>query len=391
MKELVVKNPGDKLFSDDWNNAAQELNNVIKAGNITQSGADLEQVAKSISNHVASADYYTDTGSSTAYVLSPQSPKKAPTILDEGMRVRFIPANTNTASATVNINSLGVKNIKTANGQDLEAGDIEVGRAIELAYDGTDFLLANDARSINYLPLANDISGLNISNNTTDANNDIDIEPGTFVDSVNFNAWRLVTTLVKQIDNDWVEGTDLGGFPSGLTLTADTWYHVFTIAKSDGTVDGGFDSSLTATNLLADASTYTYYKRIGSVYYETGAPNHIRKFFKFGNKTVWDSAFVDSTTITPAGTWKAFTLLTPPNVNTAASIAIGSVTTGVAGIQIKSTFVSGGVEVLWSSSTVDGRSGYCDIVTDTNSQIDVKATLLVPSSSNVETVGWSEL
>ena len=77
--------------------------------------------------------------------------------------------------------------------------------------------------------------------------------------------WYLSSSITKQIDVDWAEGDGDGGFPSGLTIANDTWYHVFVIAKADGTTDAGFDTSLTAANLLADATGYTKSRRVGSV------------------------------------------------------------------------------------------------------------------------------
>ncbi len=72
------------------------------------------------------------------------------------------------------------------------------------------------------------------------------------------------TEKTKQINVDWAEGDDDGGFPSGLTLTASTLYYCFQIGKADGTVDAGFDTAKTATNLLTDASDYIYYRLRGS-------------------------------------------------------------------------------------------------------------------------------
>jgi len=72
-------------------------------------------------------------------------------------------------------------------------------------------------------------------------------------------------SLTKEIDVDWVEGDGEGGFPSGLTLSPNTWYHCFYIVKEDGTVDAGFDSSFIATNLLADATDYVDFLRAWSV------------------------------------------------------------------------------------------------------------------------------
>lgn len=390
MKNQVIKNPGDKEFSDDWNQSAQESNNIIISANITQSAADLEQVAKSVSNYVASADYYTDTGTPTAYIVSPQSPKKAPTIIDEGMRVRFVPANTNTGTATLNVNSLGVKEIRTANGQVLKAGDISAGRSIELVYDGTYFLLVRDNRSLNYLPLTKKLNGLNISNNTTDDEHDIDIAPGTFVDSLNFNAWRLPSILTKQIDVDWAEGNDAGGFPSGLTLTADTWYHVFTIAKSDGTVDGGYDSNIAATNLLIDASAYSHYKRVGSVLTDGSA--NIIAFTQIGNYFAFNSSKEIVAIFNPSITKTLIASGTPLGIVTKAHFSYALIDSNIAaGTRFSvfspfQTFTGGGEKGFtrtgfatdYSASIVD------DVFTNTNSQVayqilvtDATATFIV--------------
>jgi len=111
------------------------------------------------------------------------------------------------------------------------------------------------------LPL-NYIAGL-IPSNDTDTDHDINITAGKARDAVDSFSINLASEITKQIDVDWVAGDDAGGFPSGLTLSADTWYHVFVIAKTDGTTDAGFDTSLTATNLLSDATGYTKYRRVG--------------------------------------------------------------------------------------------------------------------------------
>lgn len=76
----------------------------------------------------------------------------------------------------------------------------------------------------------------------------------------------LATAITKQIDVDWAAGNDAGGFPSGLTLAIDTWYYLFGIKNNaSGVVDAGFDTSITAANLLSDATGYTEFRRIGSV------------------------------------------------------------------------------------------------------------------------------
>jgi hypothetical protein len=126
---------------------------------------------------------------------------------------------------------------------------------------------------LNRVPLRNFIDGLRLENEAD--RYDIEINPGMCAESGNAVMMVLAAALVKQIDAAWTAGSAAGGFPSaggsGITLTDATWYHVFVIAKADGTVDAGFDSSLTAEHLLnadnAGAADYVYYRRVGSVFY----------------------------------------------------------------------------------------------------------------------------
>lgn len=120
------------------------------------------------------------------------------------------------------------------------------------------------------------LSGLAISNDAGDTAHDILILEGQCRDAADSQNIRMTNNIIKQIDANWAEGDSAGGFPSGLTLSNNTWYHVFVIAKTDGTVDAGFDTSLTATNLLADATGYTKYRRVGSVITDGSA--NIRAF-----------------------------------------------------------------------------------------------------------------
>ena len=94
---------------------------------------------------------------------------------------------------------------------------------------------------------------------------DINISDGSCRDSTDATDIIYSGSMIKQIDANWSAGTNQGGFPSSLTLTAFIWYHVFVIMKEDKTIDFGFDSDLNATNLLADATDFIYYRRIGAV------------------------------------------------------------------------------------------------------------------------------
>jgi hypothetical protein len=148
-----------------------------------------------------------------------------------------------------------------------------------------------------------------ILSNGTDAVNDIDIAVGSCrAENAEFNI-DLDSILVKQIDANWAVGSAAGGFPSGLTLTNDTWYHLFVIRRSDtGVVDAGYDTSLTATNLLTDASGYDAYRRVGSIYYGTAT---IVAFLQNGDEFIWDVPIQDQADAATSTTQVLKTLTVP--------------------------------------------------------------------------------
>lgn len=59
----------------------------------------------------------------------------------EGLHVRLKIAATNSAAATINIDGLGAKSIKRADGTALAAADLAAGTIVDLVYDGTNFRL----------------------------------------------------------------------------------------------------------------------------------------------------------------------------------------------------------------------------------------------------------
>jgi hypothetical protein len=87
----------------------------------------------------------------------------------------------------------------------------------------------------------------------------------------------LLTPMAKRLDQAWAAGTGSGGRLSG-TLGASQSWHVFIIAKADGTMDVGFDQSVTAPTLPAG---YVYFRRLGAIL--TDSINAIRLFVQFGD------------------------------------------------------------------------------------------------------------
>lgn len=131
------------------------------------------------------------------------------------------------------------------------------------------------------------IKGLRLSNDA-DADHDISTATGSAFDSTNTTDLVLPSPIVKQIDAAWTEGTNLGGLFSGA-VSVDTWYHFFLIEKdSDGSIDAGFDTSVTAANIPGG---YTEFRRIGSVL--TDGSSNILGFIQIGGYFIWKTPIED--------------------------------------------------------------------------------------------------
>jgi len=151
------------------------------------------------------------------------------------------------------------------------------------------------------------IDGL-ITANGTDADHDIDIAAGECRDSTNTYNMILGSTLTKQIDASWASGNNAGGLFSG-SVGNSTWYHVFLIRRDDGTIDAGFDTSVSAANRPAGYSTY---RRIGSVL--TNSSANIIAFTQNGDQFLWNSYTTDKSGAFTAGAWTAYTASVPTGV-----------------------------------------------------------------------------
>lgn len=133
------------LPAEDFNSINDELRTVIEKGGQVIPGPN-NQIAKSVSNHVAMADYYNDSGAADVYVLTLANVNESPTEFFDGMRVRFIAGATNTGSvggATVNFTTLGgPKDIRRFDSSSLGPGEIVAGEMTELLFlKSSDFFI----------------------------------------------------------------------------------------------------------------------------------------------------------------------------------------------------------------------------------------------------------
>jgi hypothetical protein len=148
MRNISTKITGDNLSADEFNDIPTEIENIVLSTGQALTSSDLNQLGKAAGHYAAYGDFYTDSGVANAYVLTAVGSMKPPTSYVSGMRIRFKPGNANTTASTINVSTLGVKNIKKGDGStDPSSGDIAASRDIELVYDGTSFRIFSTAAS----------------------------------------------------------------------------------------------------------------------------------------------------------------------------------------------------------------------------------------------------
>lgn len=120
--------------------------------------------------------------------------------------------------------------------------------------------------------------GLILSNNASDAVNDIDITAGAAAaDTSPYYLMQLTSALTKRLDAAWAAGNGNGGLDTGAI--ANTTYHIWLIQRSDtGVVDALFSTSATAPTM---PTNYDRKRRIGCVVRSAGA---ILAFRQKGNR-----------------------------------------------------------------------------------------------------------
>lgn len=121
------------------------------------------------------------------------------------------------------------------------------------------------------------IYGLELSNSATGVTTHVATAVGRTRDSTDVVTMSLAAPLTKRVDQAWSAGNNGGGRDTGALSTGQTW-HVFIIAKADGTTEILFSQSATAPTLPAG---YSYFRRLGA--FLTDATSLIREFIQTGN------------------------------------------------------------------------------------------------------------
>jgi hypothetical protein len=132
------------------------------------------------------------------------------------------------------------------------------------------------------------LSGMGLSN-ATDTAHDITVAVGEVRDNANAVDIVLASAMTKRIDATWASGSGNGGLASGVSLGNNTWYHVHAIVVS-GSADIGFDTSITAANLVANNSASAF-RRIGAVLTDGSA--NILNFIQDGDEFIFKAQIIN--------------------------------------------------------------------------------------------------
>lgn len=164
-------------------------------------------------------------------------------------------------------------------------------------------------KNLSQLAPAGHLYGLTLSNNVSDATNDIDIAAGDAAsDGTTKYLMTLASALTKRLDAAWAVGTNQGGLDTGSKASSTT-YFVWLIQRSDtGVVDALFSTSSTSPTM---PTNYDRKRLIGVIM--TDGSSVIRPFtMNPGDDYTWTTPVADVVNFL-MGTVAGFMALTVPS------------------------------------------------------------------------------
>jgi len=121
----------------EMNSLFTEAKNAVTTAGQTLAVDNL-QLSRSMAIYASGADFYTDSGTTNTYTLSPVGTKRTPSAYFNGMRIRFYAGNSNTGASTVNVNSIGSVALKKYNASEaLVGGEVLEDTFVEAVYNST--------------------------------------------------------------------------------------------------------------------------------------------------------------------------------------------------------------------------------------------------------------
>lgn len=232
--------------------------------------------------------------------------------------------------------------------------------------------------------------GLLLSNNASDANNDIDIASGQCRDIGDTADLLLDAAITKRLDAAWSAGTNQGGLDTG-TKAADTAYHVWIVGRSDNSqVDALFSTSATNPTM---PSGYTRKRRIGCII--TDGSGNIRAFRQVGGWFHYKGSFpqpVINQSLTGGATATLYTLTGVP-LGLKVELELLGNTSGGSGqgwCALTDPDLGAPTDNIWGTFRADSSTGVgaelCRVWSNASGQI--YARLQTTAALNVWVRGW---
>lgn len=216
-----------------------------------------------------------------------------------------------------------------------------------------------------------------IENDTTDPTNDIKFNSGRMFN----NAKTLILNLptyIKQLDVTFAKGNNQGMRASGVSHTANTWYHLFGITEdSTGDEDYYADTSFAASNIPSGWSNPVWINAI-----KTDGSIVIYPFLQIGQYTFWKSPQLNFSGA-PSTTASLKTVSVPPGKKFLALYSLWATAGGANSNNIHYISDPDGTDetptatnVSVAQAVTDGNSDYggtSQTITDASSQLRLRS------------------
>jgi len=236
--------------------------------------------------------------------------------------------------------------------------------------------------------LTDQLTGLGLSNNGADATNDIDIAVGAAASAdaaiANRVFMSLTSALTKQLDVNWVVGTNQGGLDTGAI--GNGTYHVHLIQRVDtGVVDVLFSLSATAPTM---PTNYTKSRRIGSIVRVSAA---IKAFKQDGDWFDWTDPVLDVNNATPGTSANTATLTLPVGIVVIARLNVDTANTGAvywSALDTTDLAASTTTAPLATAGLANTGDAFSPALVRTNTSAQARYRNLANVVTQAATLGW---
>lgn len=232
---------------------------------------------------------YDDTGVVNNYVLNVRTNQQEVSGLFDGMELRFKPLTTNTNTVTINAFETGDKDLRDSSFPGILVKDVEV--KIRYNFLNDDYTIVDTNLAVGLLSK----NWPTIANNDSNPNHAIDFSKGRIISSTGTSLITINNKIMKLFNNQWRQGSGLGGRVKDDVVGSKTTFHCFVIKnESTGVSDAGFTKDVTGAALLIE-SGFDSAKWVGAII--TNIDENIIGFTQYGDRFIYDVPIVEYDTI----------------------------------------------------------------------------------------------